>query len=51
MDEWEGRERVEDAIFFQGTTPSQAVKEYNPVMYQVVHKKDDLNVKDSIIDI
>ena len=47
----DNRETLEDEIFFQGTRPRDAIREYNPVMYKVVHSKEDLNVKDSIIDI
>jgi hypothetical protein len=38
-------------LFEEGARPKQAIAAYEPVMYKVVHRKEDLRVKESIIDI
>jgi hypothetical protein len=47
----QNRTTVEDDLFAEGERPQQGIARYEPVMYKVVHSRQDLNVKDSIIDI
>jgi len=45
------RETLEDTLFSTGERPEKLVQNYEPVMYKVVHRPEDLNMRESIIDI